>query len=259
MDCRKAEELLHRWLDDELNENERADLTAHLAECGDCARKLAEYKHLGTLLDRIDAQTVVPAGLYGRIMEAVDRESAPARGGARRWTRWAASAAAVLLLGVTVGVLWRADIWPGPMNKSAAPYQVAKDEAAPREAPAADTESGDVMMGNADDRGDTVDSAEASGEGQDFAITGENAMEAAWQWDAKRSSGDWQGGIAAIETFCTGHDLTVLETGDTWISVHWENDDGKQSLIDFLSENGELTMPSEDTKTDTKVLRINIQ
>ena len=81
---------------------------AHLAECGDCARKLAEYRHLDTLLARIDDKTNVPAGLYRRIMDAIERESLPAQSGVpRRWVRWTASAAAVLLLGVTVGVLWQ--------------------------------------------------------------------------------------------------------------------------------------------------------
>lgn len=257
MDCRKAEELLQSWIDGELDESERAALTAHLAECSDCARRLAEYKHLGALLDRIDAQTVVPPGLYGRIMEAVERESAPARGGAHRWTRWAASAAAVLLLGVTAGVLWRSGIWPGPMNKSAVPYKMA-DEAAPQEAPAADMEAPETLMDGARDTDSAAgESAEEPCAGEEFGIAAEISMKATWNYNGERSADDRQSGIAAIESFCAENDLTVLETGDGWISVQWENDDEKQALLAFLSENGELAF--EDSGTDTTILRINIR
>lgn len=258
MDCREAERLLHLWLDDELEENERRELTAHLAECGDCARKLAEYKHLGILLDALDANTKVPAGLYGRIMEAVDRESAPAKGG-HRWARWVASAAAVLLLGVTVGVLWRADIWPGPMNKPAAPYEMARDEAAPQEDPAGEMEKSDALLDGAVDTGNTVEEPpEARSEEAGFGGNNETAMEAAWNWDEKRSGNDpWQRSADAIEFFCAEQGLTVLETGDGWISVQWETDDEKQALLTFLAENGDLAF--EDPETDTRILRINIK
>jgi hypothetical protein len=257
MNCREAERLLHLWLDDELDENERRELTAHLAECGDCARKLAEYKHLGALLDALDANTKVPAGLYGRIMEAVDRESAPVKGG-HRWARWAASAAAVLLLGVTVGVLWRADIWPGPMNKSAVPYEMARDDAAPQEAPAAEMEKFDALLDGADDTGNAVaESADMLSEEAGFGSNNDTAMEATWDWSVKRSGGDWQRAVDAIKSFCDEQGLTVLETGEGWIRVQWENDDGKQVLIDFLEENGALVF--ENPETDTRILRINIK
>jgi|GEM_PF-5664101 len=255
MDCSEAEERLHLWLDDELDEKERRELRAHLAECGECARKLAEYKQLGALLDQIDARTVVPAGLHRRIMEAVDRESAPAKGGARRWTRWAASAAAVLLLGVCVGVLWRGGVWPGPMGKSAAPYEMEQDQAAaPMEAPAAEAEASDAM-GKADDRG--VNAEEPAPPEENFAITGENTMEATWTVDPQGGDHRYQSGVSAIESFCAENGLTVLETGDTWIMVQWENGDGKQALLDFLEENGELVF--EDRGPDIQTLRINIQ
>jgi len=258
MDCSRAERLLHLWIDDALDEDQRRELTAHLAECSDCARKLAEYRHLGVLLHQLDAQTRVPAGLYGRIMEAVDRESAPGKGGLRRWTRWAASAAAVLLLGLTVGVLWRADIWPGPVGNSAR-YEMTQDEAAPLEAPAAEMGNGDAIMGpQFDDKGVVREElAEGSDAEEDSVYAGDTAMEATWIWNKTRGGGEGRRAADAIEAFSAEHGLTVVETGDDWISIQWERDADKYALLDFLAENGDLQW--EDTEAESRILRIYIR
>jgi anti-sigma factor RsiW len=38
-DCEKCEEMLQPWLDRELNEAERLEAEAHLADCGYCRRR----------------------------------------------------------------------------------------------------------------------------------------------------------------------------------------------------------------------------
>lgn len=270
MDCRRAEESLHLWIDDELDTSARTELTAHLAECPDCARKLAEYRHLDTLLAQISAQTKVPAGLYGRIMEAIDRESAPHKSGVHRWARWAASAAAVLLLGVAVGVLWRAGVWPGPMGKSAAPrYEMAREEAAPMEAPAADMEAeGAAMEQEADENRVNAmeepagEPAEGVGEpeegtGELYGVRGDMVMEATWTVAALGGDHRSQGGADAIAAFSAGHGLTVVETGEDWISVQWETDADREALLAFLEENGELALT--DREAEGRMLRIYIR
>ena len=258
MECRKAEELLHLWIDGELDEDDRAALTAHLAGCGACARKLAEYRRLGTLLDQIDAQTKVPAGLHGRIMDAVRREAAPRKSGAHSWTRWAASAAAILLLGGSVGVLWRAGIWPGPMGKSAAPrYEMAAEEAAPQQAPA-EMEAADAL--EADDKGVAMEEpAEAPAEDETFGIDGDTITEVIWNVETGGGDHRWQGGIDAVEDFSIENGLTVIEKGDDSITVQWADDGGKQALLGFLMENGELIPSPDELNGDIRILRIRVR
>jgi hypothetical protein len=253
MDCRKAEEVLNAWIDGELEDSERSALMAHLSECGSCARKLAEYRHLDALLSQLDAQTQVPAGLFGRIMDAVSREAEPKKSGMIRWSRWAASAAAVLLLGVAVGVLWRAGIWPAPA-RDAAPM-------APMEAPMQSTAEEEAMM-----EAEGLDSGvEKAAGAQAEAPSGEAAldlyggpvMEATWtvadRYDGQRG----QSASEAIASFSAEHGLTVVETGADWITIHWEDESGKAALLSFLEGNGDLAM--EEDIQETQVLVIHIR
>jgi hypothetical protein len=50
MQCQKHKELLERWWNDQLTEEERADLRAQLAECEDCQRELAGSRELWDLM-----------------------------------------------------------------------------------------------------------------------------------------------------------------------------------------------------------------
>lgn len=249
MDCRKAEELLHLWIDGELDENERTELMAHLSGCGACARRLAEYRHLDALLNTVDANTQVPAGLHRRIMEAVNREPALARRGAYRWTRWAASAAAVLLLCVAVGVLWRSGIWPGPMGK-AARNEIARD-AVPQEAPAALKTEDAQMDGEADDRSMSIEEfAGEPAEGADFGRNSENTLRGIW------TPADEGTGIEAIEAFCQEQGLEVTETGPDWISIRWADDTERQAILDFLAEGGAWEIEEPAAESDTLLITI---
>jgi anti-sigma factor RsiW len=88
-----TEEEWMSYLYDDANVTERAALTAHLAECADCAARIGEWQVTQKNLDdwRLDPQATKP-----RVLERRNRWRQPA-------LTWAAAAALVLAVGFGLG------------------------------------------------------------------------------------------------------------------------------------------------------------
>lgn len=255
MDCRRAQDMLHAWLDDELTETEREELSAHLDGCPECAKRLAEYRHLDALLGQLKAQTKVPAGLFGRIMEAVESEPMPGKTQSHRRTRWAASAAAVVLLGVTVGVLWRAGVFSGPMTgKMEAQYDtVQAEEASPQEPRAA---MGDTNGEEGGEFGAGLAGTSEAPAAENYAADSNKSI--TWTPENRSVAGD-ESPLDMVNAYCEENGLTVVETGDDYISVWWQDAARREALIGFLEKNGEISVQAEDENRGTQVLRIDVR
>lgn len=139
-DCERALELLSLELDGQLTPEEKGELEAHLAGCGECRRAAEELRQLHTILPELEEE--VPDDLHQAIMDRIGAEKVVPLSRARRPSqlrRWASLAAvfAVILLGAGT---WRLFAGSGLSGGTAAP---AAANAAPEAAAAArDTASG---------------------------------------------------------------------------------------------------------------------
>jgi anti-sigma factor RsiW len=75
MTCDEVEILLHALLDGELDAGHARDVEAHLAGCPRCARQLAAYRDMQTVLARTDLRYEAPAALRRRIEQALPSPS----------------------------------------------------------------------------------------------------------------------------------------------------------------------------------------
>ena len=111
MNCQSARESLGAYLDDELPSSTRAVVSAHLAECPDCAAELASLRSISLELAS-RSHVVVPEGLWGEIERKLDRSTERPMAhlgrfsGARRF-----AIAAGILLAVGIGTSWL--LWSG--------------------------------------------------------------------------------------------------------------------------------------------------
>ena len=101
-DCERALELLSLELDGQLTPEEKGELEAHLAGCGECRRAAEELRQLHTILPELEEE--VPDGLHQAIMDRIGAEKVVPLSGARKKRairQWASLAAvfAVILLG----------------------------------------------------------------------------------------------------------------------------------------------------------------
>lgn len=101
-DCDRALELISLELDGELTPEERTELEAHLAACGECRGAAEELRQLHTFLPELEEE--VPEGLHQAIMDRIGAEKVVPLSRARKAPhirRWASLAAvfAVILLG----------------------------------------------------------------------------------------------------------------------------------------------------------------
>ncbi|HYL64338.1 MAG TPA: zf-HC2 domain-containing protein [Candidatus Methylomirabilis sp.] len=117
--CKEIASLLVFYTCGETNEQERAQIEAHLAECEGCAAQLAEERTLHESLvealqaaERVDSGGILLSQCRSELAEALDDLSAPAlreprrpMGWLRRWMilRPVWSGAALVLFGVVVG------------------------------------------------------------------------------------------------------------------------------------------------------------
>ena len=92
--------LLHAYLDDELDLVRSMELEDHLAECGDCASQIASYRALREGVQAADLRYQPSAEFRTRLLSELHRESQPRptliRRRVPRWS-WAAVAALLLL------------------------------------------------------------------------------------------------------------------------------------------------------------------
>jgi hypothetical protein len=109
MDCRTARLLLHfaRPLPSELPAGEAHALEAHLTGCPECEALALAERQFDARLGEVMRQVPVPDGLRERILGRLTTE----RGDRRRvwvgWTARAAAVAALVVIGVIIGVAWR--------------------------------------------------------------------------------------------------------------------------------------------------------
>ena len=108
MTCPEPNDLLHAYLDGELDLAHTLDVERHLQGCPACSRVCSDLRELRTALQTGLPRFAAPAELRGRVRAAL-RQEAP-RPGAWRW-RMAALAASVVLLIAAVAGLGVA--WPG--------------------------------------------------------------------------------------------------------------------------------------------------
>ena len=75
-DCDDCEKLLQRYLDRELNEEERLEAEAHLALCGWCAKAYSFEVSLRRYVRKCCSEEPVPPELKGKLA-AISRETLP--------------------------------------------------------------------------------------------------------------------------------------------------------------------------------------
>jgi anti-sigma factor RsiW len=104
--------LLHAYIDDELDLVRSMELEDHLVECADCAHEVASYRALRETIAASDLKYAAPAGLRARIQGELkeDKERALPGSFPRRifWWNWiAVPACAVLLIALMVSIIER--------------------------------------------------------------------------------------------------------------------------------------------------------
>ena len=121
MRCDKLQEKLDAYFAGELSRHLQGKVRTHLESCRDCRNVLARLERLASLFENT-AAPAVPEGFASRVMARVHRRSIPRRYSqetigmpVRAWLVKAVSTrigiAAVLALGLGVGVLMGRDTW----------------------------------------------------------------------------------------------------------------------------------------------------
>jgi anti-sigma factor RsiW len=99
--CQECEELLHPYLDGEMDPTQRAAVDAHLKDCKDCRQALEHLQMLRRALQmpelRYPASETLRHRLQKQLREADAKERRP------QWPRWSAAAAAAV---VAVALVW---------------------------------------------------------------------------------------------------------------------------------------------------------
>jgi len=136
MYCDQIQERLSTYMDGEIGQDVRAQIDEHLASCGSCREALARLRQVDAFLGSACAPCM-SEGFAGRVM-------AQAREHATEWRRspweswspfrwWVSSsrpmrvaAAAVMIVGLAVGVIMGRDTWQPPAALSAVSKPSAK-------------------------------------------------------------------------------------------------------------------------------------
>jgi anti-sigma factor RsiW len=109
MDCVRASELLHGYIDNELDAAHVGEIEVHLAACASCRREHEQYLSLRSMLQERATRYAAPAHLRSRVQAAARstqggrrlREWAP-----MGWLQFAGSLAAAILLSSAVTYYW---------------------------------------------------------------------------------------------------------------------------------------------------------
>jgi anti-sigma factor RsiW len=88
MNCAESEELIHAFIDGELDAGHAREVEAHVATCRDCADKLETFRAMQAAIAAAELKEKAPAHLRNRIEAA--RTSPPA-GAPGRFGRWLAA------------------------------------------------------------------------------------------------------------------------------------------------------------------------
>ncbi len=112
MNCHEIQDLLHGYLDDELDVVSSLAIERHLQDCAMCAQTYNNAQALHSALRTSPLSLQAPLHLHKRVRSAVRRASPAARPHLREWSwRWLGACAALALLAVA---LWR--LWPIPFG-----------------------------------------------------------------------------------------------------------------------------------------------
>ena len=102
MNCLEAREMIHPYVDDELELVKTLEIEKHIRECAACAAVHRNIAALGSSMRDGSLYYRAPAGLERRIRSQVRRKSFTARMWRLNWGgNWSAAAAAVLLIAMT--------------------------------------------------------------------------------------------------------------------------------------------------------------
>jgi hypothetical protein len=111
MRCKKCKENIVLHLYGDLSENEKLELEAHVKECTECAKELAESKQVFGILEDAGTETVPEANWdrnWAKISATIQEKSSKQRS-SFFVPRWAFATAAVLfifVLGIFTGRFW---------------------------------------------------------------------------------------------------------------------------------------------------------
>lgn len=104
LDCQAMRQLLHPYLDGELNARDAIEIQAHLEGCVDCTALFRNEKLYLDVLKGALPRTQAPSGLHLKVKQALDR--ATERKQSTVWLRWVlAPTFAVALVAVAASVL----------------------------------------------------------------------------------------------------------------------------------------------------------
>jgi anti-sigma factor RsiW len=116
VNCHDVQELLHGYLDDELDMVNSLAVARHLQDCAGCAQTYGHYQALRSALRSSALSFQAPLHLHKRVRSAVRRASRADSARLRVWSwGWLGACAALVLL---VLALWR--FWPPPLGTGTA-------------------------------------------------------------------------------------------------------------------------------------------
>jgi len=112
MACEESRELLHAYLDGELDAPRAAEFERHLEGCSACVRTLESQEALRSSLHRAQLYETAPPDLNAKIRSQLREATGPAPRRFFSWQLLAAAAALILVLGIT----WK--VVPGLRSES---------------------------------------------------------------------------------------------------------------------------------------------
>jgi hypothetical protein len=139
VNCETARDLLSSYYDRELSPEQEREMRAHIADCPDCARRLAEFGELSELTAQL-RNPEVPLETWPAIASALDADERQRAGVMPTWwlaRRPRAAIAATILLAAAIGLasywLWR-QFEPHAVMAATFDTYLAEFETAPRQA-----------------------------------------------------------------------------------------------------------------------------
>lgn len=106
MECRAASDLIHRYIDGEVNPMTAAEIDRHVAGCGTCQPLYDRYRALQRVVRRSAARYTAPPILIERIGAALDAAPVPSQPARRQWRAMALAASLFLTAGLSSTVTW---------------------------------------------------------------------------------------------------------------------------------------------------------
>ena len=246
-DCGRALELLSLELDGQLTPEERGELEAHLAGCGECRRAAEELRQLHTILPELEEE--VPDGLHQAIMDRIGAEkvvplssAAKGRRSLRQWVSLAAVFAVILLGAGTLKTLQSGgSTATAPAAANLAPQVTAATQ---------DTASGGAESGGADQAEEQPKMV--SGQGDVCNDAAQPTQESAVPQDAAPQDGEGEGAALRMSPTASAQPTPVPEQAEE------TGKSGQQavtfSIMPAEAASSEAAQPDEET---TETLRAN--